>query len=89
MNVERIAGTIRKEFCVILGQDSSESFKFDADTVVGWAIRGPVEAETDYEDALINTELNRIATTAVAPLVASIGRRLKPVANLKPKHLIW
>ena len=82
VDVERVAGSVGKEFGVVFGQDAAQSFELDADAVIGGAIGRPVQAETDDEDALVDAELDAVAAAAVAPLVAAVGRRLEPVADL-------
>ena len=83
VDVERVARSVREEFGVVLGQHTSEPFQFDADAVVGRAVGRAVEAEADDEDALVHAELDAVAPAPVAPLVAPVGRRLEPVANLR------
>lgn len=73
VNVESVAGTVREEFSVVLGQHAPESFQLDADAIVGRTVGRAVEAEPNNEDALVHAELDRIASATVTPLVAPIG----------------
>ena len=56
--------------------------KLDAGGVVRAARGGSVEAEADDEDAVVHAELDGVASAAIPPLVASIGRGLEAVAHL-------
>ena len=58
------------------------SLQIDLGGVVGASVGGAVEAEADDENSAIDAELNRVTATAIAPLIAAVGRGLETVANL-------
>ena len=73
INMESIAWAVRVKFC---------SFQLDAHTVVGWTVGRAIQPEADDEDPLVNTELNAITAASIAPLIATIRRRLEPMTDL-------
>ena len=82
VDVKGVARSVREEFGVVFGQYATESLQFDADAVIGGSVGRAVESEADDEYALIDAELNAVAASAIAPLIAPIGRRLESVTLL-------
>ena len=82
INVESVAGAIRIKLGLIFRKYAPQSLQFNAHAIIRRTIRRAVQSKADDENSLVNAELNTIAATSIAPLIASVRGRLEPMTDL-------
>lgn len=82
-HMERVARSVRIEMRPILREHPSHALQFNLHIVVRSAGRRTVQPKAHNKNTLVHGKLNRIAASAIAPLVAAICTRLEAMAHLR------